>query len=438
MRFLAIVVALSLLASSAVAGEEEPHPLAPSRGDRPEVTVPRSTPVPEATGLDYETPRLEPAGFPLLGGDSDIGFEFGAVGTLTRFAGGTRPFAWNMDLLLATSIKSGPQGTEFTQQSYLWQIDVPHFQNSTVRLNPAISYSKTINQGYFGVGNATSGVVPPDVQGQRGRYFQYDEREARLRELTRIVWRPPWDIALATTWRYATPGAYGGSKLAEDVTAKRVLGYRDMSLAVLGAGLLYDTRDNEYFPHHGAFHQLGLRGVQGLPFDTQVQYAALGLVFAGYFPVTGPFVFAARGLVDAEFGRVPFFDLYTGGPFQTYEMIGGAQAVRGVPDGRYLGKLKVIGNAELRAMLIDFHLLGQSLHLGGDVLFDTGRLWSDYSFHAPADGSGIGLKWGIGGGAYLIWGQAAVFRIEVAYSPDATSENPNLPIGIYVADGVMF
>jgi hypothetical protein len=39
---------------------------------------------------------------------------------------------------------------------------------------------------------------------------------------------------------------------------------------------------------------------------------------------------------------------------------------------------------------------------------------------------------------YLVWGQAAVFRVDVAYSPDAVAINPKLPVGIYVADGVMF
>jgi hypothetical protein len=437
-RFLssALVVAVALSAFGARA-EEKPQPRAPARGGRPDVTVP-GTRAPPETELDYDTPRLEPAGFPLLGGDSDIGFEFGAVGTLTRFSGGTRPYAWNMDLLLATSIKSGPHGAEFTQQSYLWQIDVPHAFGSIVRLNPALSYSNTINQGYFGIGNASSAVRPPVIHGEPGRYFQFDEREARLREITRIGFRPPWDIGIATTIRYAAPSAYAGSKLAEDVAAGNVLGYRKMTLGMLGAGFLYDTRDNEYFPRRGAFHQIGIRGVQGLPFDAHVGYGAFGAILAGYIPVGGPVIFAARGLVDAEFGHVPFFDLYTGGPFQVYEMIGGAQAVRGVPDGRYLGKLKVIANLEFRALLVDFHLLGQVFHLGGDILFDAGRLWSDYTFTAPADGSGIGLKWGAGGGAYMIWGQAAVFRIEAAYSPDAVAVNAGLPVGIYVADGVMF
>jgi hypothetical protein len=31
-----------------------------------------------------------------------------------------------------------------------------------------------------------------------------------------------------------------------------------------------------------------------------------------------------------------------------------------------------------------------------------------------------------------------MLRIEAAYSPDAVSENPTLPVGIYVEDGTMF
>ena len=31
-----------------------------------------------------------------------------------------------------------------------------------------------------------------------------------------------------------------------------------------------------------------------------------------------------------------------------------------------------------------------------------------------------------------------MLRVEAGYSPDAVSENPTLPVGIYVNDGVMF
>ncbi len=89
-------------------------------------------------------------------------------------------------------------------------------------------------------------------------------------------------------------------------------------------------------------------------------------------------------------------------------------------------------------MFVKFHLLKQKVTLGADALFDTGRSWVDYTFRSPLDGSGLGLKYGVGGGIYVLWGQAAMFRIDAAYSPDAAAENPSFPLGLYVADGVMF
>jgi outer membrane protein assembly factor BamA len=208
---------------------------------------------------------------------------------------------------------------------------------------------------------------------------------------------------------------------------------------MVGGGLIYDTRDNEVFTHSGAFHQIGVRAVQGLPYDAGVQYGAAGANFSWYVPLFHrAAIFATRLAVDLEFGNVPFYDLFTGGPFQTYDMPGGPSGIRGVPSGRYLGRIKALGNAELRSLPIGFHLFGQSFRLGGDVFFDTGRIWLDYTFRSPLDGSGLGLKYGAGAGLYALWGQAALFRVEAAYSPDQVSENPGFPIGIYVEEGTMF
>lgn len=119
-------------------------------------------------------------------------------------------------------------------------------------------------------------------------------------------------------------------------------------------------------------------------------------------------------------------------------MPGGAEGVRGVPVGRYLGPIKAVANAEVRTLAAPVHLFGGSFRFGGSVFADTGRVWSGYSFSSPLDGSGLGLKYGAGAGAYLLWGQVAIFRLDVAYSPDAIAENPRFPLGIYVEDGTMF
>lgn len=294
--------------------------------------------------FDYDRSRYEPAGIPLIGGDSDIGVEVGAVGTLSKLGRGVRPYQWNADLVTSVSTKSGPSGRlELTQQSYFLDIDIPGISGGALRLNPAVSYISTINQGYFGLGNASSAQRPAGAANPE-RYFEYIDRSALVRQLTRVRVHSPIDLMVAVTYRFEDPEAYPGSQLAADVAARRVIGLQRLSLPQLAVGFLYDSRDNEYFPRDGSFHQVGVRAVQGIPFDSGVQYGAFGAIFAFYRSVGGPFVLAWRGLLDAEIGQVPFYDLFLGEPFVQDQIIGGSAGVRGVPEGRYLGRLKLLGN----------------------------------------------------------------------------------------------
>jgi hypothetical protein len=389
--------------------------------------------------IDYDTKRYEPAGFPIVGGSSDTGVMAGGVFTLTRFEDGIRPYRWNMDVVASLSVKGNPDGgADVTQQSYLWQWDVPGLAGGNVRLNPAVSYERTINQGYYGIGNATPVYAANAPTGDLSRYNQFVAQEARVRQLTRVKISGPLDLMLAPTYRFVSPETYAGSRLAADSAAGGLLGLQPLSIAQLGVGVIYDTRDNEFFPHRGMYHQIGVKGVQGIPVDAGVRYGEAGAILAGFVPLPGRAVLATRLFVDAEMGNVPFYDLSRAGPFMSYDIVGGAQGVRGVPLGRYAGLAKVVGNVEVRRRLVSFHALGEPMRLGSTLFFDTGRAFSDYSFRAAADGNGVGLKYGVGAGAFLQWGEAAIFRVDVAYSPDAVAENPGFPVGIYVADGMMF
>jgi outer membrane protein assembly factor BamA len=419
-----------------VASPEVGPPQAPSH--------PRAAPRPTPKDTtDYVTRRFEPAGFPLIGGDSDIGLELGAVGTLSYFADGVRPYRWNMDLLAAISIKQGPNGAEIAQQSYLWNWDLPGLYGGRLRLNPEVSYSHTINYGYFGLGDASSPGIPTG-NGNPGRYHEWIESIAQVRSSARIRIAGPLSAQFAAQYLYVAPTAYADSQLAGDSAERQptgqplLYGTTALSLPSLAAGFVYDTRDNEIFPHSGMLHELGVRGEEGLPTSGGVHYLETGAILRGYIPLGGPFVAAARLVLNAQVGNVPFYDLFQAGPFDQKEMPGGSAGVRGVPVGRYLGPIKAIGNVELRALWLHFTVLQQKFTLGNDLFFDTGRVWSDYSFHSPLDGSGLGLKYGMGAGIYVLWGAAAMLRIEAAYSPDAVAENPTLPLGIYVDDGIMF
>jgi hypothetical protein len=389
---------------------------------------------------DFVTRRFEPAAFPIIGGNSDIGFELGAAGTLSLFGDGVAPYRWNMDLVLTASMASVPGGAEVAQQAYLWDIDVPQLAGGRLRLNPYAEFRRTVNQGYFGMGNASSASRPA---GADNRYFQYIHEEGGVRQITRYQLSGALYLLSSTSARYVNPTTYAGSRLAQDAAVhgsgegQGLLGLQPLAIVSEGAGIVYDSRDSETFTRRGWFLQLGNRFSKAFPIGANITYGEGEITLAKYAQLGGPFVLALQGAVDFKYGHVPFFELFTGGVFKPDYMIGGSASIRGVPFGRYLGQIKAVANAELRGLFMRFHVAGQSIQLGGDVFFDTGRVWSDYTFHSPLDGSGVGLKWGSGVGGYLLWGQAAMFRIDFAYSPDAVA-NGGFPLGIYVEDGLSF
>jgi len=408
----------------------------------PEAALP-PPPKPADGDADYTTKRFEPAGFPLIGGDSDIGFEFGAVGTLSYFADGIKPYAWNMDVVLSTSVKDGPKGVEFVQQSFLYNGDFPGYLGGKLRFNPQVQYQRTINIGYFGLGNAASGVVPANYSGPAGRYFEWIDSVTQAYVSPRYTLKGPWSLSGLVGYRYMDPSAYADSKLARDVETRNpdaspiAIGLQPTSVTQLAVGAIYDSRDNEVFANRGMYAQTGVAYQQGVPTSSGVRYGESQGLIQGYYPI-GPLVLAGRLIADFQFGHVPFYDLFMSGPFAQSEAVGGGSAVRGVPVGRYSGEIKIYGTAEVRSMFLRFHLLKQKVAIGAVALFDTGRSWVDYTFKNPLDGNGVGLKYGAGGGIYLLWGQAALIRVDAAYSPDAAAENPHFPVGIYVQDGTMF
>jgi hypothetical protein len=385
-----------------------------------------------------EPRRYELAGFPIIGGNSDIGVQFGGAATLTRFYDGAFPYSWNVDLLLSASAKDESGGFRPVQQSHILRLDAPDLLSGHLRLDARASFQRTINEGYYGLGNAST--APPTSVDRR---YQFLQNETRLRSIARVHTRSVFDIALGVIVRFEDPGVYIPSKLAEDLAptptgaAPTVYGGRPALLAGLGAGVMVDTRDSEFVTRRGIFYQVGLGATLGS--TESLAYGNASAVLSHYAPLPGPFVFASRFVASFQFGRVPFYDLAEGGTFEPQYLLGGESGVRGVPEGRYAGLVKVVANTEIRATPFPrFIFLGQRMRIGTTAFFDAGRVWSQYAMISPADGATLGLKYGAGGGIFLQWGEAAIFRIEAAYSPDAESENPKLPLGIYVADGLMF
>ncbi len=424
------------------AADGPPPQMPPAPQDAPgthPAVAPVSIEPPDEGVIDYTTARYEPAGFPLVGGNSDIGLQLGVAGRLVRFAHGAQPYVFRVDLLLTASLRDSGGKLGVAQQEYICQFDLPNLgHHGQIRTTPAVQFLNFVDAGYFGRGNASSAEVPGLVSGERERYFQQTARELRIRDFTRVRIKKPFDLMIAPIFRYHDHQAYPGSKLAIDAQQGVIRGLRPVVITSLALGVVIDSRDNEFFPRRGMYHQIGERFEQGYPIDGDVQMGASGAILAAYVPVGKHLVAAGRMVLDFQYGKIPFYDLYNAGPFNEWEMPGGANGIRGVPWGRYSAPIKAITNFELRAMHYRFGLFGQRFRLGNDVFFDIGRVFDAYRFDAPRDGRGIGLKWGVGGGTYLMWGESAVFRLELAFSPDAVEANPRFPVGLYLADGVMF
>jgi hypothetical protein len=396
--------------------------------------------------VEPAAPRLDPrryelAGFPIVGGNSDIGVQFGGALTWTRFYDGAHPYLWNIDLLLSGSVKNA-DGFGLVQQSHVLRLDALDLFGGRARLDARGSFQRTINDGYYGIGNVTAALVPPGAP-NIGRTYQYLQEEGRARTIMRVHTGSVVDFAFGTNLRYEAPSAYDSSQLSMDLAARQpngdpvLAGGSSMLLAGLSAGGMIDTRDSEFVTRSGVFYQVGVSGTVGSA--DEVGYGEAAAVLEHFAPLGDTFIFANRFVASFQVGRVPFYDLAQGGVFEPQYMLGGEQGVRGVPQGRYAGKAKMISNTEIRATPFPrFHLLGQRLRIGVNALFDAGRVWSDYHITSAADGNTLNLKYGVGGGVFLQWGEAAIFRVEVAYSPDAESENPGFPVGIYVSDGLMF
>jgi hypothetical protein len=302
------------------------------------------------------------------------------------------------------------------------------------------TFQRTINSGYFGLGNATTAGPAPGTT-SIGRRYQYLRQEGRAASLMRFATGTPVYIALNVEGVWENPEVYAGTKLEEDtmtiVNGRRVaLGTKASVQGTLLGGIVIDTRDSEFVTRRGIYYQFGLGPTAGA--SEGIAYGQAGAVLSHYAPLPGPLIFASRFISSFQSGNVPFYDLQQGGAFEMQNLLGSEQGVRGVPQGRYGGRIKVIANFEIRATFPRFTLLHQRLRFGTTAFFDSGRTWRDYRYDPVSDGRKLGLKYGAGGGVFLQWGEAAILRVEAAFSPDAESANPGFPVGIYVAEGLMF
>jgi outer membrane protein assembly factor BamA len=419
-------------------------PAAGAAAKEPGMMQPAETPPPpmiNETGkkIDRENPdRFEWSIFPFVSASTDTGVLFGALAIIAQFREGYTPYRWRGQFQLSMSIMAGDGGVEFPLMNHFIRFDFPDLLKDRLRLYTNLAHYHNSVFGWYGLGDASSSVW----KDSRTNEYSLTEEIAALSERTPLG--KNLFFLSGIRFKYISLTVYSGSRLEQDQNKQApgggplVRGVFDHAELQFSAGLQYDNRDFELNPGRGMLHEFSLRYSPGALGGTKLDYggATLGLRF--YQTIIDEYlVFACRLYGDVLFGAVPFTELGRAGAFVTYEMPGGSDGVRGVPLGRFSGKLKTVANFELRSMFLRFTVLKQKFKVGAAAFFDTGRVWSDWSSPPSLDGTGFGMKYGAGGGIRLQWGSVILVRIDVAYSPNATDAG-GLPVGIYAQAGQLF
>jgi len=413
-------LAAALLASSVAAAPVDGAVVFGTGAEGP----PEATLASPARGL--EPNRLEVGGAPVIMADTDLGLGLGGLISLTRFGQRQAPFRWQLQALLFVTMKSGPEGVEPVFHDDFVRLDLPGLLGGKLRMSTTLGFTRRSNGGYYGMGNAAAAGPSADA-----RRNQYDRIYPQALVRARFQLGEHLGLMVGSSFTYSWVNLYEGSKLAEDLASAndsdlrdRLRGASDHASFVVDGGLFWDTRDHDMVPSRGAFHEASIRFTPDPRSETSYAGATLALRFYRSI-VGGRLVFATRLVVDTLLGDPPIYELSRTGGLFPMPAPGGGSGIRGVPMGRYHGKIKLITNFELRAKLLPFTAFNQRFNIGATAFVDAGRVWTDFGAPGRFDGDAPGIKLGLGGGLRIQWGEALLLRADLAWSPDAD------PVGFY-------
>lgn len=368
---------------------------------------------------------------PLAGGDSDIGLGVGQLSTIAHYEKTETEYDWRLETAGFITF-SGDGGVKVPYQDYYVLATFPNLVPHHLRLDARASFTDESIAEYAGLGNQS-----PSPAGDRASYYEYGRIHPTVWVRARMPLGRRVSLSLGNeltqSWIHVDPN----SKLAADMhsgssVVRGLLGSAaPAAVDLFEYAFLYDSRDDEFATTRGMYHQATLRLSPGGAGDFPYRYGEADVTARLYATVfKAPLVVvAARFVGNLEFGDPPFYELARAN--DTWA-IGGSNGVRGVPAGRFSGKIKLFENLEVRTDVLQFSAFQKPFTLAAVTFFDAGRLWTDYKPLPQLDGGSLGLKLGVGAGLRLQEQSTFVVRADIAWSPDAS------PIGAYFAAGEMF
>ena len=403
------------------------------------------TPLPNFL-LKDKRPNTYFTGFPVIGWDADVGFNYG--GAVQWFDNGPKdsPFFRYTPYRQRSAITAA--GSTRGQKRALIGYDRPYIADSPWRLRAAGAYDQNPFENYFGFGESTLG--PLTYPGSPLRYDDFDEyTDALERNVNGQTWarfnkyrkthtgglvtveRDFWGgwlrPQLGLQFSHADVRDYTGdsvdgavmqpTRLFLDQQAGNVIGFDGGWDNAVKLGLAFDTRDFEPDPASGVMAQVVGRissKIIGSSFDYQ-QFTFSGRAFHNLLGDRGRLILAGRLTYVMQFGDTPFYSApiipFTDGDVSG---LGGQPTLRGFSTDRFVGDAAAYANAELRWSFADTVIWNQHLRFMLVPFVDTGRVFDSVGDSTLKDwkiDGGVGLR--------LAWNLSTVVSFDFAKSGEA-------------------
>lgn len=359
---------------------------------------------------------------PLIGFTSDVGFAGALLAMVFHYDEDYAPYRDKVQVITTLT-------TRLVQYHQLIWERVGIF-GLPLRLETNFTFGATPVGHYCGIGNQAScdretaidaarqsGLRPGTEESNEfiNNYYRFRVMRPTLRLTLR--WRPtstPLELQFQWLGDYGISGfvgergPYPGSLYGQD--------YPDGEahfLSELRGGVVYDQRDQERRPSDG-YLLAGTLRISSRAIGSYWDFFGINLTAAHYTSLDRRhrFVIANRAVADVAFGDVPTTELGALGGFWSDVAFGGTQTGRGIRARRFIGRIKLIAQSELRWAFLDvrgrFQLL---IHAFGDVAW-VGESVRDFG------GELSHLLTSFGGGVTAYWGQNFILRFDVGLSPE--------------------
>ena len=326
---------------------------------------------------------------PVVGWDSDLGFQYGACVDIFNYGDGTNYPSYNYKVNLEASTYTG--GSSLLRCYGDFKTLIPDG-----KLFFDCTYFNAKKFDFYGFNGYASPYFGPSFghnEGEKSEFYWMRRNQFRLvtsvqRRITgNLHWAAGFGYYNIVTGNVNLEGYNGQNTLYQLYRDAKLIRDNEAhggNVLQLKAGLVYDTRDHDSDPTRGVNIEATLVGAPDI--IDRKGYSNLGFTFVGsqYVPVwKDKLTFAYRlGIQTKLAGEIPYYfinNLNTLFFRKVYtEGLGGNASVRGINRNGVIGNGMAWLNTEFRWRIVNFRFINQNFHIALNPFFDMGQVIQPY------------------------------------------------------------